>query len=159
MIKLVPMTDELYINFLAVAIKDYAEDHVRDGKWTADQSIERSTEEFNKLLPDGIHTEGHNLYSIHHEVLGIVGVLWYAISIKGNEKAAFIYDIRVYDEFQGKGFGKQALTALESALVPIGVDSIGLHVFGHNQRAYNLYLKTGYTPINIRMSKKLGGIK
>jgi len=52
MITLNQMTDEQYKNFLDIAIKDYAEDHVKDGKWTAAESLERSTEEFNKLLPD-----------------------------------------------------------------------------------------------------------
>ena len=155
MITLVPMTDEEYKNFLHVSIKEYAQDHVKDGKWTADEAIERSAEEFRSLLPDGIHTAGHYLCSIQHDVLGIVGVLWYAISAKGNKETAFIYDVRVYDEFQGQGFGTEALQALEGTLRAKDVSSIGLHVFGHNQRAFNLYVRLGYIATNIRMSKEL----
>lgn len=155
MITLVPMTDEEYKSFLDVAIEEYAQDHVKGGKWSADEALEQSAEEFRSLLPDGIHTAGHYLCSVQHDALGIVGVLWYAISVQGNKRTAFIYDIRVYDEFQGQGFGTESLQALEGILRAENVSSIGLHVFGHNQRAFNLYVKLGYIATNIRMSKEL----
>lgn len=155
MVTLVPMSDELYKDFLDLAIREYAEDHIKDGKWRPEESIEQSAAEFKRLLPEGLHTEGHYLYSIKHDAEGIVGALWSALDTHVRDKSAFIYDIRIYDEFQGKGFGKQALTELENVLRPLGVETIGLHVFGHNQRAYNLYVKMGYIPTNIRMTKKI----
>ncbi|KAB2854509.1 MAG: GNAT family N-acetyltransferase, partial [Anaerolineae bacterium] len=49
----------------------------------------------------------------------------------------------------------QAMLALEDEVKKVGLDSIGLHVFGHNQSAYALYQKIGYETTNIVMAKKL----
>ncbi|QSO54298.1 GNAT family N-acetyltransferase [Alicyclobacillus curvatus] len=155
MIGLVRMTQEQYEKFFEEAVRGYAEENVNEGRWTASESIERATKETNELLPNGIHTNGHYLCSLHHEVVGAIGTLWYAVTESNSKKSAFIYSIQIDDEFQGKGYGKQALMALETDLAAMNVSSIGLHVFGHNKRAYQLYEKMGYVPKSITMEKTL----
>lgn len=155
MISLVQMTEEQYEKFFEDAVREYAEENVNEGRWSQSESIERATKETNELLPEGIHTNGHFLCSLHHEVAGVIGTLWYAVKETNGEKSAFIYTIQIYNEFQGKGYGKQALMALETDLASMNVISIGLNVFGHNKRAYQLYAKMGYIPTNIKMVKRL----
>lgn len=156
MVSLVPMTPDLYRPYLAQAIQEYAEDHVRGGRWARGEALEQSRREFESLLPDALATPGHYLCSVVDDQLGIVGVLWYAIRTAADEKSAFIYDIRIDDQFQGRGIGSQALLALEPQAAALGARSIGLHVFGHNEGAYRLYKKLGYAATNIVMSKSLG---
>jgi ribosomal protein S18 acetylase RimI-like enzyme len=44
---------------------------------------------------------------------------------------------------------------IESIARTLGLEQIELHVFGHNERAINLYEKLDYKVSNIIMSKKL----
>ncbi|MGZ4134514.1 MAG: GNAT family N-acetyltransferase [Tumebacillaceae bacterium] len=155
MVTLVPITEEQFADFLVVTIPEYAESQVESGKWEPEEAIGRATDEYNRLLPNGIHTENHYIHTIEDSEAGPVGVLWYAILNDGKAKQAFIYDIRVSESFRGRGFGKQALAALEAEVVQKGVFSIGLHVFGHNVGALRLYESVGYVATNIKMVKKL----
>lgn len=45
---------------------------------------------------------------------------------------------------------------LDRILQHHGVETLSLHVFGHNTRAQALYLRLGFVPTNIRMTKKVG---
>lgn len=155
MISLVQMTEKQYEKFFEEAIREYAEENVNEGRWSQSESIERAAKETNELLPNGIYTNGHFLCSLHHEEAGVIGAIWYAVKETNGEKSAFIYIIQIYSEFQGKGYGTHALMALETDLASMNVSSIGLHVFGHNKRAYQLYAKMGYIPTSIKMVKRL----
>lgn len=66
-----------------------------------------------------------------------------------------MYDFLVYEPYRRCGYGWQALQALEQNVRALGLDTIGLHVFGHNHAARALYEKAGYEVTNINMAKKL----
>lgn len=155
MITLVRMNEEQYKRFFEETVREYAEENVKEGRWTPSESIGRAIKETNELLSKGIHTNGHFLCSLHHEVVGAIGTIWYEVKENNGEKSAFIYSFKIYEEFQGKGYGKQSLITFETDLASMNVSSIGLHVFGHNKRAYQLYTKMGYIPTSIKMKKYL----
>ncbi|QPC45586.1 GNAT family N-acetyltransferase [Mangrovibacillus cuniculi] len=155
MIHLIKMNENQYNKFFEETVKEYAEENVKEGRWTSSEAMDRARKETHELLPEGIQTEGHYICSIQHAVKGQVGTLWYAIKEKKGEKVAFIYSIQLKEAFQGMGYGKQALTVLEAGLVSQSVSSIGLHVFGHNERAFQLYRKMGYLATSIKMKKQL----
>ena len=52
-----------------------------------------------------------------------------------------------------QGYATQALEALEAHAKPNGVKKLGLHVFGHNTAARELYKKAGYLETNVSMAK------
>ena len=143
------MQQEDFERFLAREIRNYAEDHVRNGNWSAEEALERSKREFEFYLPTGVHSRDQYLYSLINENNNKVGVLW--VQIKDHK--AFIFDFVVDEEFRGKGYGKQALAALDEALVSMGVKSVGLHVFGDNTIAQELYKKAGFQITDIQMKK------
>jgi len=153
MVKLIPMERKDFEIFLERGIREYAEDHVRNGNWSAEEAMERSTKEFEQLLPDGINSKDQFLFSIIDVTNGNkIGTLW----VQVKDQKAFIYDFIVDEAFRGKGYGKQALAALDEELISMNVESIGLHVFGHNIIAQELYKKSGYEITNINMRKMLG---
>ena len=86
---------------------------------------------------------------------GAVGMLWFAVE-ETRPTAAFIYDFSVGETYRGKGYGREALLALENRAKALGVRSISLHVFGHNRIARALNEKLGYETTNINMTKRLG---
>lgn len=151
MITLEPIEQEDFERFLESEIRGYAEDHVRNGNWLAEGAVERSRKEFETLLPDGIHSKDQYLYSIVDDSDNKIGVLW----VQVKDQKAFIYDFVIDEAFRGKGYGKQALIAMDEKLKSMNVKSVGLHVFGDNITAQELYKKMGFQITGIHMKKEL----
>ena len=150
MITLEPIQQEDFERFLDQEIRNYAADHVRNGNWPAEGSLERSRQEFEALLPEGIHSQHQHLWSICRDAEKI-GVLW----IEAKNAKAFIYDFIIDEPFRGRGYGKQALASMEEKLKAMNIESVGLHVFGDNLGAQELYKKVGFQITGIHMQKKL----
>ena len=156
MIKLVPMTQAEFEKFLSIEIEAYAQEHVKSGNWTPEEAVRLSKEEHDKLLPDGLASPDQYLYSIQDTQSGSnVGMIWIASQQRGAQRTAFIYNIVIAEAQRGKGYGRQAMLAVEEKVKALGLDTISLHVFGHNLVARALYEKVGYEVTNVLMSKKL----
>ena len=138
--------------YLERGIREYAEDHVRNGNWSAEEALERSKKEFEQLLPEGVNSQDQFLFSIVDETDdNKISLLW----VQVKDQKAFIYDFIIDESSRGKGYGKQALVALDEKLKSIEVQSVGLHVFGDNITAQELYKKMGYQITGIHMKKRL----
>ena len=151
MVKLEPMQQEEYERYLEHEIQAYAEDHVRNGNWNAEGALERSRKEFERHLPQGVQTPDQYVWSIVDEANHKIGMLW----VQVREQKAFIFDFVISEEYRGKGYGKQALTAMDEKLKSMGAETVALHVFGHNTSAQELYKKMGFKVTDIQMKKHL----
>ncbi|WP_378151385.1 GNAT family N-acetyltransferase [Chungangia koreensis] len=151
MITLKNMDSTEYQRYLNNAIKNYAAEHVKAGNWSEEEAIDKATNEYNKLLPEGEKTPNHKLFTIHAEDKE-VGMIW--LGVRSEEKG-FIYDFNIWEGNQGRGYGKQAMKEIEVVGKSLGLKSIRLHVFGHNEVAWNLYKKLGYIETDIVMEKNL----
>jgi ribosomal protein S18 acetylase RimI-like enzyme len=148
MITLEPMQQEEYDRVMENEIIGYAADHVRNGNWPEEGSLERSRKEFESLLPEGLHTPNQYIWSLVDGGQKL-GFLW--VEIKDGR--AFIYDFLIHEEYRGKGYGKQALAAMDEKLQLLNVKSVALHVFGDNITAQELYKKMGFEITNMHMQK------
>lgn len=156
MVTLEPMSAQEWERWRGTAVRAYAADKVRVGTWSAEDAEARSERAFAELLPEGRDTGGHELRSIVTEAGETVGVLWFAgRTDEMGRSVAFIYDIEVHDASRGHGFGRAALQALESLARSLGYTAIGLHVFGDNEIARNLYRTSGYLETDVMMRKPL----
>jgi ribosomal protein S18 acetylase RimI-like enzyme len=136
--------------YLERDIREYAEEHVRNGNWKKEEALEKSRKEHQQLLPDGLQSRNQYLYSIMDDADDKkLGMLW--VNIENGQ--AFIYDFRIDEEHRGKGYGKQALMALDEKLHSMNVQSVSLHVFGDNITAQQLYKKMGFEITGIHMRK------
>jgi ribosomal protein S18 acetylase RimI-like enzyme len=149
MIKLEPMLQEDFDRVIETDIREYAADHVRNGNWPEEGSLERSRKEFESLLPQGVRTPDQYLWSLL-DGDNKVGFIW----VQVKEGKAFIYDFRIDEEYRGKGYGKQSLAAMDEKLRSMNVDSVALHVFGDNITAQELYKKMGFEITGMHMQKK-----
>jgi RimJ/RimL family protein N-acetyltransferase len=155
-VRLVPMTETEFHAYLEQDIERYAQEHVRAGDWSAPEAWQKSREEHQQLLSDGLATKNHHFFSIADEALGsTVGVIWFAIYDKQLQPLAFVYDFLIYEPYQRRGYGTQAMLALEAKVKDLNIDKIALHVFAHNRVAQALYEKTGFEITGIDMAKKL----
>ncbi|HXN92242.1 MAG TPA: GNAT family N-acetyltransferase [Candidatus Sulfotelmatobacter sp.] len=155
-INLEPMTQEQYEAWLPGEVADYAHEHVLTGRWSEAEALQLSRDEHEKLLPQGLATPDNHLWSIvRSSDREPVGMLWMGVVHKPSRRA-FIYNIEIYPQFRRHGYAMQAMLRLEEEARGLGLDAIGLHVFGHNTAARPLYEKLGYVPTNINMTKGLG---
>ncbi|WP_226799661.1 GNAT family N-acetyltransferase [Carnobacterium mobile] len=156
MIQLEKMTERDFIDYLSLAIPDYAAEKVSAGAWAKEAAQKLSEESFAELLPNGVATKDHHLFSIvKNESSQKVGYMWFRSSEDLNGKAAFIFDFIVFEEFRSRGYGTQTMLALEETAKKMGIEKIMLHVFAHNKTAFSLYEKMGFNMTDISMSKYL----
>ncbi len=149
------MTEVEFQAYRAKSIPDYAAEHACAGNWHPSEALERAQKEFDHLLPDGVNTKNHFLYSLVNEDGEKVGLLWYQLDDMRPTKTAFIYDFVVFEPFRRRGYGSAALAALEERLRSLEVQKIELHVFGHNTVAQALYRKAGYEVTGLYMTRIL----
>ncbi len=155
MVQLIPMSEAEFQDYLSDAIKEYAQEHVTAGNWHPSEALAKSEKEYQQLLPDGPSSKNQYLYAIQDKETGsMVGMLWFAVK-EEPPKSVFIYDFRIYEEYRRRGYAIQSLQAVEEKVKQFGINTISLHVFGHNQAAIALYKKAGFETTNILMTKKL----
>jgi ribosomal protein S18 acetylase RimI-like enzyme len=151
-----PMTETEFQAYLEEDIQRYAEEHVKAGNWHPSEALEKSRREHQQLLPEGLASRNQYLFSIVNEELGArVGIIWFAINAERPRPSAFIYDFVIFAEYRRRGYGTQALAAMEEQVRALGAETIALHVFGHNHIAQALYKKTGYEVTGLHMTKQL----
>ncbi|MNT97471.1 putative N-acetyltransferase YycN [compost metagenome] len=72
-----------------------------------------------------------------------------------SDRRAWIADIVVEEEYRGKGYGRRVMLLLEQEVKAMGLNKIGLHVFGFNESAIKLYQSMGYLATDLMMEKVL----
>jgi ribosomal protein S18 acetylase RimI-like enzyme len=150
------MNEAEYQAYFDLSVREYAADKVQAGNWQPAEALERSEQELQHYLPQGVATRDNYLFTIEDAALDKkVGMIWLARIMQGAKPVMFIYDLRIDDTYRHQGYGEQALRAAEEQTRARGLDTIALHVFGHNQAARKLYEKLGYEITNINMAKKL----
>ena len=143
--ELVPYFDELW--------RDYRAEFIAAGfsEGYADESVENSKRSF---FPNQQLAPGNSIFYAY-ENGEKVGKLWlYSVEREGKTEWS-IYDIEIFGNFRGKGFGRKIMLAAENIVIAAGGDSISLSVFGNNTAARNLYESLDYQTIRVGMKKKL----
>jgi GNAT superfamily N-acetyltransferase len=152
-VTLEPMSESVYETWRERSVREYAAENVKSGRWTEDEALDRSAEDFVQLLPDGLTSPGNYLWTVRSDAGDDVGILW--VDTNRRPGQAFIYDIEMDESRRGQGFGTATLLALEDWARSGGISSIGLHVFGHNTGAWQLYKRMGYVETSVQMEKHL----
>ncbi len=156
MARLVKMTQGYFEAYVERSIPEYAAEHVRAGNWEESQAQEKARASYEELLPDGLATKDHFLYTIKgDEEESPVGLLWFAVDRSGSRPKAFVYDLFVEEACRRKGYAREAMLEMETLLGQMGVSRIALHVFGHNSGAMNLYRAIGYQVSDLIMAKEV----
>lgn len=156
MVRLIPMTPQEFDAFLENDIREYAKEQVRAGYWSEAEALPRSRKEHKALLPDGLKSKFHHLYTIQETEHGeAVGVLWLRANLDSSRASGFIFDIEIGEPFRRKGYARQAMLELEKVARAMGLQQLALHVFAHNEGARALYENLGYTVASLNMIKPL----
>jgi ribosomal protein S18 acetylase RimI-like enzyme len=155
---LVPMSEDEFATYLEEAVPAYAADKVASGQWTEEEARELSRRSFAELLPQGLATPGHRLFTLRDSATdAAVGMLWIALRKRAGRAIAYVYDIGIDAAHRRRGHATRAFRAIEEMAPLLGASGIALHVFGHNAPAYALYTRLGFHPTNINMFKAVDG--
>lgn len=153
MLQLRAMELDEFQKYISFAVNEYAEEKIQAGTWQRNDALANSEQTYNRLLPNGLETSGNYFYSIYDDS-NIISYIWVG-NDNENESNAFIFDFEIYKQYQNNGFGSKAIILAEKEAKNMGFSSIGLHVFGSNQRAIHVYQKCGYGITDIKMQKEL----
>jgi len=138
-----PMTDERFAAYAATSEIAFAQDLVGSGRYAPEEAAIQARRQFAAELPDGLDTAGQELFTA--SVDGVeVGVLWIGLRERGGRPHAFVLDIEVAEDQRRRGYGRALMLRAESEARRLGAGSIGLHVFGFNAGAIELYEQLGY---------------
>ena len=156
-IALRPLRVDELADFLARGQVSYARDMVDQAGIPEEAAQAKSAHDWTSLLPEGLASPGQHLFALEDTASGErVGDLWFAERDSDfGDKAAFIYSIEIFEEFRGRGLGRQAMLALEDEVRRRGLARIALNVFGGNDVARSLYRSVGYAETAVFMSKAL----
>ena len=154
---LVQMTEEEFLAYAAQENASYAREKVRSGEWREAEALALAEKSFRELLPDGLAPQDNHLFTLHDVDARLnVGVLWFAVQVRGGKRIAYVYDVSIKPEYRRQGYAARAFLALEDEVRTRGLSGIALHVFAHNTAAHALYVKLGYLPTDINMFKAIG---
>lgn len=134
-------------------IPDYAAEIVSNYRLSEAEALTKASKEIATQLSEGATTTGHVLLCII-AAAEVVGYIWYRPD--HDAKSIFINDYCILPAYQGKGYGKQALAALEAQLVKDGFTQIGLRVAADNERAQHVYFQGGFQATGINMIRRIG---
>ncbi len=157
MTRIRPMTSGEFTHWRAQSTPAYAADKVRTGRWPEQGALAEAEKELSSLLPQGLATAGHWLFTIESESEHSVGAIWLARAERPAGPVGYIYDLVIWPEHRRHGHAARAMRALEQEAIRLGFGGLALHVFGHNASARSLYVSLGYEPTNINMFKPLAG--
>ena len=153
---LTPMTDVEFAIYLAKAIPEFAQDKIDAGQWSADEALELSRTGYAEQLPQGLATPDNVFFTVREAATHAdIGMLWFAVQARDGQRIAYVYDVYIHAEHQGKGHATRAFALLDAESRQLGLTGVALHVFGHNSGAQALYRKLGYQITNINMFKPL----
>ena len=155
MIKFQQMTLEEFDKFKTISKENYKKSKIKANNLSAHEAEKIANDDFSRYLPNGYHSKDSFLYTLVTSKNEPVGYLWYVVRGNKKNRKAFIADILIYEKYRGKGLGKAAMLMLEEHVKNEGLESIGLHVFGFNQRAIDLYKSLDYEVTDLVMEKKL----
>ncbi|GAA3457213.1 GNAT family N-acetyltransferase [Dactylosporangium matsuzakiense] len=154
MLVLRAMTQDELEARLPVLHEEYADDELRAGRDRPETVRSNVAALFRQLLPDGVATPGHLLFSGVDDGGAVVGWIWLALP-GAKRPQAWVYEVQVDPPFRRRGFGRALVLAAEEELRSRGVSELGLNVFGHNVGARSLYESLGFSVKSITMAKDL----
>ncbi|GAA2394276.1 hypothetical protein Cme02nite_08950 [Catellatospora methionotrophica] len=145
-----PMTTAEFGPWKDKDIRGYAEEMVASGSRSAADALTASIAEYAELLPDGLDTAGHTLWSVLAADVA-VGTIWLRHGFLPG--LSFVFGVDVDPAFRGRGYGRAAMLIGERATAAAGDAQLGLNVFGHNTVAMRLYDSLGYRVVEQHRSQ------
>jgi ribosomal protein S18 acetylase RimI-like enzyme len=147
-VELHPMSDVERDAYLRRSRIDYVNDLVASGM-SAAAAATRADEQQRQALPDARPTHGHQVRAVI-ERERTIGHVWYGPEPDASDDRWWLWDIWVNESDRGRGVGREVLALVEAEVRRLHGTSLGLSVFGSNDRARQLYERAGFEVVSVR---------
>ena len=137
------MTPAEYAVFRPHLEQDYAANIAASGAKSDEEARVKAADDLDRLLPDGLATAGHRLWTAY-DGTDAVGVVWVQLQDRSDGLHAFGYELEVREDLRRRGYGRAVVAAAFRACRDLGVQTVGLSVFGFNAGARALYEELGF---------------
>jgi ribosomal protein S18 acetylase RimI-like enzyme len=155
MVRFTPLPAAEFDEYLTMTIGVYTR-MLADGGLDVHQARRRAETEFNTLLPQGVATPNNYIMGILDAKSNIrVGHIWILASGEGLARFAYLCDLIVLPDYQGRGYGTAALRQIDDFVRELCLPFIKLHVLGNNPRAVSFYERAGYRVTELFMQRDL----
>jgi len=153
-VKLRPMRNDEFADWLPQMRDDYARSMIEEGGVSPESASQRAAAQTEQLFP-GERPSAEQLVFVVEADGEAVGELWLADRDDVLQRCLFVYQIHIAEAHRGRGCGKAAMLLAEEEARRRGIDRLALNVFGRNTVARRLYLSLGYAENAVAMSKSL----
>jgi GNAT superfamily N-acetyltransferase len=153
-VKLRPMRNDEFADWLPQMRDDYARSMIEEGGVSPESAGQRAAAQTEQLFP-GERPSAEQLVFVVEADGEAVGELWLADRDDVLQRCLFVYQIHIAQAHRGRGCGKAAMLLAEEEARRRGIDRLALNVFGRNTVARRLYRSLGYDENAIAMSKAL----
>ncbi len=133
----------------------YASDKMKANSISKEGAQKRARDDFKRCFPNGLDSKDCFFYSAKNDTGEVLGYVVLLVRGSDNDRRAFIGDVIIEEQYRGQGYGKQIMELVEREVLNMGLKKIGLHVFGFNNAAIQLYIKMGYVTTDLSMEKDL----
>ena len=125
-------------------IEELAKAQVETGAVAEGDAKASAEEEQDSLLPAGVETADHWLNSLKTETGEHIGYSWFGKVEREYGLVVFIFDVNVFPEYRGRGYGHRLMKEIEKEAQRNGFKEIELYGLNSNTTAKALYSKEGY---------------
>lgn len=151
----IEMNTEQFLAYAAHSSVGYANDIQLTYKQPLDLTPAQQSWSMDQLLPQGVDTPNHYLFTLHSAEGENIGLLWFGTYEEYSVKTLFIYDLEIYPRAQRRGHATEVMDMIERWAVANDIGRLELNVFAHNHAAQALYHACGLAPYEITMGKQL----
>ncbi len=147
------MQADEFDGYRAYFIPDYAGEIASNYGVSMAEALAKAASDINGALTQGVATAGNVLQCITNTA-DVIGYIWYRPD--HDARSVFISDFCILPAHQNKGYGTQALAALEVRLTEDGFTQISLRVAADNPHAQHVYSQGGFRTTGINMTRRIG---
>ncbi|MEV5820964.1 GNAT family N-acetyltransferase [Micromonospora harpali] len=151
---LAPMTDDQLARLRVGLERSYAENLAEARGLSPEAARTEALAQIGRSLPDGVASPGA-LLRVALLDGEEVGWIWTTLPDADRPTMAWIHNIEVHPAHRGQGHARRMIQLAEAELARLGVDRLGLNVFGHNTVAIRLYDSLGFRVAAQQMVKPL----
>ncbi|MEP7088810.1 MAG: GNAT family N-acetyltransferase [Nocardioidaceae bacterium] len=155
-VRLDPMTPAEHADWSEHSVRGFTAQQVAVGLQAEPEALAAARRELSALLPDGLDTAGHHLWTVRDGDGDTVGHLWLWVRALPTEVEAYVLDIEILAAERGRGLGRATMLAVAAAALAEGATVLRLNVFGHNVAARRLYAGLGFVVTEVTMTRRLG---
>jgi ribosomal protein S18 acetylase RimI-like enzyme len=151
-----PMAMDAFRAYIEDQIRRRAKTQARQLNCPLPDALKHARADFQEILDGGPVSEENRFCAIVDDSTGKeVGIIQFGVHVEAPGAIAFIEDFEIHEEFRRKGYGTQALTALENWVRESNGYAVSLFVQGFNEPALALYRKSGYETTGTEFMKPL----